>query len=295
MKRIKRLYVQLLFTLVTNSYLVGFFKGKIYRGGAKHICVPGLNCYSCPGALGSCPMGAIQTTLAGYQQRVSFYVLGFLAMLTTATGRLTCGWLCPFGLIQESLYRIPTKKFTHTKTPSGTPTKKSVFRYTKYLILLLTVFILPAFIRNDVGLGNTWFCAYVCPAGTVEAAIPLLLANSGLRSIIGWQFLWKAIIASLVITFSVFENRPFCKYGCPLGAVYSLGNKASLFYLEADHTICISCGKCQTVCPMNLDPVSELKSIECIRCGNCKEICPVTAISWQYSLSKTKISEQKTQ
>ncbi len=280
----KRLHVQLLFTLATNSYLKGFFTGRIYRGGAKHICVPGLNCYSCPGALFSCPIGAIQTTLAGFGQRVSLYVVGFLTMAATLTGRLTCGWLCPFGLIQESLYRIPVRKFSHTKTASGTPVPKTRLRLLKYLILILFVFLLPALIRSDVGLGTTWFCAYVCPAGTVEAALPLLLSAEGLREILGWQFIWKAVIAAGFIVLSLFENRPFCKFACPLGAAYSLGNRIAVFRLEVESSTCISCGKCQTSCPMGLDPVSELSSPECIRCGTCKGVCPVSAITWTNSL-----------
>ena len=55
-----RLAVQLIFTILTNGYTYGYLRGKIYQGNLKYTCVPGLNCYSCPGALASCPIGALQ-------------------------------------------------------------------------------------------------------------------------------------------------------------------------------------------------------------------------------------------
>lgn len=279
-----RKIVQALFSLGTNSYLTGFATGRIYRGGAKHICVPGLNCYSCPGALGSCPIGALQTTLAAYQSRISLYALGTIALLGTAAGRFTCGWLCPFGLLQELLYKIPGRKRVRTAVPSGTPVPKSPLRYLKYLMLITTVFLFPVLFRNEGGLGETWFCAYICPAGTIEAALPLLLTNAGLRALIGWRFFLKAAIALSIVLLSLYENRPFCKFLCPLGAIYGVCNKFSIIRLSLDHDRCISCGLCQQACGMGLDPVSELDSAECIRCGACKEICPVQAISWTGTL-----------
>ncbi len=285
---VNRKITQVLSAIGTNSYIPGFFTGRIYRGGAKHICVPGLNCYSCPGALGSCPIGALQTTLASLQGRISLYSLGTIALIGSISGRFTCGWLCPFGLFQELLYKIPFKKKQRIVTPSGTPIPKSPLRYLKYIIFLLFVCILPALVRSDAGLGESWFCAYICPAGTIEAAFPLLLKNESLRQVIGWRFIWKASIAVTIVLLSLYENRPFCKYICPLGALYGVCNKASLFYLTIDRDICTSCGKCQSVCGMGLDPVSELTSAECIRCGACKEICPTHAITWTNSLYSAK-------
>lgn len=287
MRHLRR-WVQILFTAATNSYLAGFIQGRIYRGGAKHICVPGLNCYSCPGALGSCPIGALQTTLASMKARFSWYAAGTIALFGAAAGRFVCGWLCPFGLFQELLYKLPGKKRDIPYTAAGTPRGSSPWRYLKYLVGLVFVLLLPMLIRSDAGLGETWFCAYICPAGTVEAAIPLLLSNEGLRSLIGWRFILKAAIASLIIIASYAESRPFCKYLCPLGAAYGMCNSFSVMTLEIDHDICILCGACQKVCPMDLDPVSELSRRECIRCGRCKDICLVEAINWKSVLAFTE-------
>jgi hypothetical protein len=93
--------VQLGFTILTNSYAAGFVQGKIYAGPLKKFCVPGLSCYSCPGALGACPVGALQAVITSRQFDFSFYVAGFLVMVGALRGRFVCGWLCPFGWIQD--------------------------------------------------------------------------------------------------------------------------------------------------------------------------------------------------
>ena len=109
MKKLQRVRhaVQAAWALLTNSYLAGFARGTLYKGRLKGLCVPGLNCYSCPGAVGSCPIGALQSVLGSRKFGFSYYVVGFLVLVGALTGRFVCGWLCPFGLIQELLHRIP--------------------------------------------------------------------------------------------------------------------------------------------------------------------------------------------
>ena len=68
----RRTAVQALWALITNSYLTGFLQGKIYRGDLKKLCVPGLNCYSCPGALGSCPIGSLQAVIGSWNFKFAF-------------------------------------------------------------------------------------------------------------------------------------------------------------------------------------------------------------------------------
>ncbi len=102
-----RLGVQLLFTIITNGYMYGFLNGKIFKGSLKHVCVPGLNCYSCPGAVASCPIGALQALLNQRGFQIPFGVLGFFFLFGSIFGRFVCGWLCPFGLVQDLLHKIP--------------------------------------------------------------------------------------------------------------------------------------------------------------------------------------------
>ncbi len=164
-------------TLLTNLHLPNFLKGGLYQGAGKTVCVPGLNCYSCPAASGACPIGAFQAVVGSSKFSFSYYITGFLILLGVMLGRFICGFLCPFGWFQELLHKIPTKKFS-TK-------KLKPLRYLKYAVLLVMVFLLPAFLVNDVGMGDPFFCKYLCPQGVLEGAIPLSLANSGIRAALG--------------------------------------------------------------------------------------------------------------
>lgn len=67
-----RHFFQVLWAVITNSYLIGFVRGKIYQGKIKNICVPGMNCYSCPGAVAACPIGALQATIGSYEYKFAF-------------------------------------------------------------------------------------------------------------------------------------------------------------------------------------------------------------------------------
>ncbi len=268
-----RLAIQLAWAVITNGYIVGFFTGRIYEGNLKNLCVPGMNCYSCPGALGSCPIGSLQAALAGRGHNIPYYVAGFLIAVGAVFGRLICGFLCPFGLIQDLLNKIPFPK--KIKTFRG----DKALRYLKYVILLVFVILLPMFLVDFTGLGQPYFCKYICPVGSLEAGIPLVLTNKGLQSSVGLLYTYKNIILLITVIASVIIYRPFCRYICPLGAIYSLFNKVSLFRMSCSSEGCINCGRCATVCGMQVDPRKDANHPECIRCLKCKTLCPSGAIS----------------
>lgn len=271
MDKLKRKFVQLLTLISTNSYLKGFFEGNIYKGGAKSICVPGLNCYSCPGALGSCPIGSLQAVIADMRYNFSFYILGFLTVVGIAMGRFVCGWFCPFGLIQEFLNKIPSRKIKLS-------VKFKYLKYLKYIILLVFVILLPMLWVNDMGMGDPTFCKYICPAGTLEGGIPLTMLNESLRSVTGFLFIWKVAILIATLILSIIIFRPFCRFICPLGAIYGLFNPISVYRLEIDKNACTSCGICSEKCKMDITVNETPNSTECIRCGECKGACPENAI-----------------
>ncbi len=207
-----RKVIQSAWAIISNGYIKGFLPGApfIYEGPLKHFCVPGMNCYSCPGALGACPIGSLQAVLNQRERKFPFYVLGYLIAVGMLVGRFICGWLCIFGLIQELLYKIPTPKI-------NIPEKiDKPLRYLKYFVLGILVIGLPLFYRNEYGAGLPFFCEFVCPVGTLEGGIPLVLLNDALRPALGWLFRWKMLILILCILASVFIYRPFCKYICPL-------------------------------------------------------------------------------
>ncbi len=269
----KRHRIQALWALLTNSYLLGFIQGKIYKGRLKNLCVPGLNCYSCPGAVASCPIGAMQSVIGNWNFKFAFYIAGFLIFIGALVGRFACGWLCPFGLIQDLLNKIPFPK--KIKTFRG----DKLLRKLKYIILAIFVIILPMFLVDILGQGAPYFCKLICPAGTLEGGLPLVLLNKSMHSALGWLYTWKNTILIITVLLSIIIYRPFCKYICPLGAIYSVFNPISVFRYRIDKEACINCGKCANVCEMQIDPVKNVNHPECIHCGACKKACPVKAIN----------------
>lgn len=273
-------WIQAAATLLTNIHLPNFIKGGIYQGKGKAVCVPGLNCYSCPGAVGACPIGSFQAVVGSSKFRFSYYITGFLILLGVLLGRFICGFLCPFGWLQELLHKIPTKKLSTKKLKPLT--------YLKYAILLLAVVLLPAIVVNDLGMGDPFFCKYICPQGVLEGAIPLAAVNEGIRSALGPLFNRKLIILIVVVVLSVLFYRPFCKWICPLGAFYALMNKVSLLGIKVDEHKCVSCGKCARVCKMDVDVTKTPNHTECIRCGKCITSCPTDAIKFNYGFEMAK-------
>lgn len=264
---------QALWALLTNSHISGFVTGKIYTGKLKNACVPGLNCYSCPGAAGACPIGSLQAVVGSWNFKFAYYVIGFLIFVGAILGRLVCGFLCPFGLIQDLLNKIPFPKKIRTFKWD------KVLRKLKYVIFLVFVILLPLFLTDIMGQGAPYFCKLICPAGTLEGGLPLVLLNKAMRGAIGWLYIWKNTILIVTIILSIIIYRPFCKYICPLGAFYSIFNKVSIYRYSVDMDKCIRCGKCAKACQMEVNPVENPNSPECIRCGRCKQACPVHAIA----------------
>lgn len=268
-----RLIVQACFAAVSNGYIKGFARGQIFTGKTKSLCVPGLNCYSCPGALASCPIGSLQAALSSHDYRIAIYVIGCLVIFGTILGRFVCGFLCPFGLIQDLLFKIPfIKKISHL------PGEKFL-RLFRFGILAVFVIILPLFVLNFMGIGEPWFCKWICPAGTLEAGIPLLLLNSAMREAIGFIFKWKLLILIVTVVLSIIIFRPFCRYFCPLGAIYGAFNKVSFYRFSIDKEKCSQCGSCQKTCRLDIPVYKNPNSIDCIRCGDCKSACPHNAIN----------------
>ena len=281
----RRALVQAAATAACNPAVWNFFSGSVSRSPLKNVCVPGLNCYSCPSAIASCPLGALQLSLAS--GRFPSFAAGFLILAGLLGGRAICAFLCPFGFFQEVLAWISGKlqrlfrpktgaeRLARLSASSSLSPRAQALRLSKYFFLALFVVILPLAGHFRIGVSSPFFCALLCPAGTLEAGIPLALANNALRSAIGFLFGWKAALLIALAAWCFFAFRPFCKYVCPLGAIYSLFNKTAVFGVQVDGEKCASCGKCAASCKMNAKAVN---SAECIRCGECASACPHGAI-----------------
>ena len=258
---------------LTNGYVRGYTSGKIFTGNTKALCVPGLNCYSCPGALASCPIGSLQAVLNKSTFRVSLYVFGFMSMFGVLFGRLVCAWMCPFGLVQDLLYKI--KIGPKNKNLPG----HKFLRWLRFVVLAVMVILLPMLVSDVTGTGQPWFCEWICPSGTLLGGIPLVIMNESFRAIIGLRFFWKMFILVAICLLSIWWYRPFCKYLCPLGAIYGVFNPVSTYRLEIDTNKCVKCHACQRACGMDIATFQTPNSIDCIRCGDCMKACPTGAIS----------------
>lgn len=273
---IKRKIIQIAAFGYSNPFLANFAGGNLYKGKWKQFCNPGMNCYSCPAASLACPIGAMQAVNGSAKFSASFYVTGILLAFGLVFGRAGCGFLCPFGLIQELLHKIPSPKF-HLPKP---------VTYLKYVLLAVFVLILPVAVTNVVGGGDPAFCKFICPVGTLEGGIPMLASHPELRNVIGGLFSLKAVILVITLAGCVLVCRFFCKAMCPLGAIYGLCNKVSLYRVHVDIYSCIGCGRCRSECPMDVDPVQHPDSAECIRCGKCAAGCPADALSLGFRTRK---------
>ena len=268
----RRRLIQLYAALLYNAHLRGFVEGKIYTGGTKFLCVPGLNCYSCPGAVGACPLGSLQNALASSRSRAPFYALGMLMLFGLVLGRVVCGFLCPFGLIQEWIHKLPVPKLRKGRVTRA-------LSYVKYVLLALLVVLIPLYYAAQ-RFPLPAFCKYICPAGTLEGAVTLLAhpENEGLFSMLGELFTGKFAILAAVLAACAFVYRAFCRFFCPLGAIYGFFCRIALLGVKVDPDLCTNCGLCVRKCPMDVRRVGDH---ECIHCGACIGECPTKAIRWR--------------
>lgn len=237
-----RSFWQTISLLIVNSYFLAPW--------GKYIPVPVFNCYSCPLASFACPIGTLQHFIVLHQ--FPFFTLGILFLSGILLGRYFCGWLCPFGFIQDLLYKVPVRKIR---------VENRFATFIRWSILVILVILIPYFTLEP------WFCK-LCPAGTLEAGIPQILIHPPLRNLIGFLFAIKIFLLILFILSSMFISRPFCRFICPLGTILSVFNKISFYHLEVKPT-CPSCSLCKTKCPVNIEVNEDPNSPHCIRCHEC--------------------------
>ncbi len=281
----RRRIVQFIALIATNSYVKSIPTASFYQGNLKGVCVPVLNCYACPLAWGSCPIGTLQHFII--VRALPFYLIGVLGVIGIFVGRWPCGWLCPFGWLQELLHKIPSPKFT---APDW-------LRHAKYVFLFLVVGLV-AWLTYE-----PWFCK-MCPAGTLEAGLPWLWWHArgsvfadGMNFTTG-TFGLKMVLLGAFVVFAIMMRRPFCRFVCPLGAFLGAMNKVSLLQLDYDLSgcriasargsnieNCVTCKHCSRDCPMDLKVPEQRGSVDCIRCMNCTRD---GSVLWRFRLGPAR-------
>jgi len=245
-----RRYFQLGMSLGANGYLKGFLAKAVYQGGGKGFCVPVLNCYACPSAFFSCPIGSIQHFMVVHA--VPYYAMGYLGLIGALVGRMPCGTLCPFGFFQELLYKVRSVKIAVPR----------YLRSFRFVVLAALVFVVPWITSEN------WF-SKLCPMGTLIGGLPWVTISEEVRSMIRDLFWIKVAMLIFFAASSVLAKRPFCQTACPLGALYSLFNRVSLVRLRWDASTCTHCDKCFQVCPMEIKVYEGENTGHCIRCLDC--------------------------
>ena len=265
----KRRLIQLYTALLYNANVKGYIDGQLFNGATKKLCLPGFNCYSCPGAIGACPLGSLQNALTHADHKWTAYVYGIIALFGISLGRMICGFFCPVGLCQELLYKVPTPKI-----------KKSgltrILSYFKHVILVVMVVILPIMYIGGTPVPS--FCKYICPTGIFEGAFGLVPNNPDYYGSLQVIFTWKFSLLIAFIVLSMVLFRFFCRFICPLGALYGFFCKVALLGVKVEKKKCTDCGLCVAVCKMDTKRVGDH---ECIHCGECISVCPTKAISWK--------------
>lgn len=255
--RLKRNLIQISALILLNLQFVNALVPGLAFTGARFLCSPVFFCHSCPWAITACPLGVLVNF--GTLRIFPFVTLGILALVGTIGGRLVCGWVCPFGWLQELLHKIPTRKF-------NTPRR---LKYLKYVVLFGFVIAVPL-----LWPGKPYTFCDGCPSATLESTIPWAFighwdTSTGLFGGFTPRFFTRIGILLAVLLLAVFVNRGFCRTLCPLGAIFSFFNRISLFRFNLAHKNCTNCSACVKLCPVDMDPVPQMNHEECIRCYEC--------------------------
>lgn len=252
----------------------GFLFAWLWPVSKLHgICGPVFQCYSCPLATFACPIGVIANFSALHV--FPFLAVGILVAVGALVGSFVCGWACPFGFFQDMLDKIPFPKF---KLPRWTG-------FIRYAVLVGLVLVIPFL----YGVEHPLFICSVCPVGALEAAAPDMAGKALAGISWSWPSTAKIVITVLVVVAIFFTARPWCRLFCPLGAIYGLFNRVSVFFLKFKAKDCIDCGLCRKTCRYGVNPDLKAHDSRCIRCLECMS-CPTAALQPSAAFSKDKPS-----
>jgi ferredoxin-type protein NapH len=222
------------------------------------MCSPVFHCYACPLATFACPIGIIAQFSALHI--FPFVAVGLLVAFGAAFGTLICGWVCPFGYLQDLAAKVPTPKIDLPKFTG----------YFRYVMLIGAVLAIPYFFGED----HPLFVCRICPAGALEAAVPTMAGQAIAGETVVWPNALKLTILIVFLIAIFFIKRPWCRVLCPLGAIFSLFNRVSAFFLRFDAEACTHCERCHKLCEYGIEPEKTPNDLRCIRCLECTKCSP---------------------
>lgn len=233
--------------------------------------------------------------------------LAVFILFGVLTGRATCGWICPFGLVQDLIGEVSTKRReVSPRTHAGS-------LKVKYGILGMTLFVSGSLGLSLIyGVGKDYKAALgvlasgpfsaLSPEATLLGVLPVvarmtLLHFLGIPPVadpLSWDIVWsrlnsvtwllaiRLMILTFVVVLSFFVMRGWCRYLCPSGAFLAIFSRFSFLGLRRNVLKCNKCGDCMKVCPMLVriteQPWEKMTDPECIMCLECTDACGLKAI-----------------
>ena len=240
------------------------------------MCSPVFHCYACPLATFACPIGVIAQFSALHL--FPFVAIGLLVTVGILFGTLICGWACPFGFLQDLASKVPTPRFDLPKFTG----------YFRYVILIVTVLAIPYFF----GEGHFLFFCRICPAGALEARVPSMINQAIAGQPVTWPNALKLAILILFLIAIFFVKRPWCRMLCPLGAIFSLFNRFSAFFLRFNVNKCTDCKQCHKLCEYRIEPEKSPNDLQCNRCLECTK-CGPEALTLSSIFESAKAESEK--
>ena len=290
--------------IIVQFFSFIFFSAIIFNLGALPLSLPVMWTWGLQQNTAGDAFTAIQLMLSGWQgfsvvfpwlAVASFLIIGVLI------GKSLCGWVCPFGFIEDLVDLIKRKK--------GEPslrTHESMI-YIKYAVLGIAMFISLTFSASKLaGVGRSYENALgifavapftaLSPAETLFATLPNLIhavATNQVDILAGFSSLpplfWVQLFIMIgVLVFAAYIPRGWCRYFCPHGAIMAILNRFSFIGLRRDLVKCAKggCRKCVEVCPTRVPildlPWEKFSDPECIYCLKCVDACENKAIKLKY-------------
>ena len=216
---------------------------------------------------GICPFGGVVSlyqlaTVGSLVKKVheaSLVLMGIAFFLVILVGPAFCGWVCPLGTVEELIGKIGRRIFKKKYNTFIPASIDKYLRYLRYGVLIWVVYVTATTMQLVFADYDPYYALFNFWTGEVP--------------------LTAIVILALTLIGSLFIERPFCKYGCPYGALLGLFNKVRIFTIRRNPSTCINCKACDRACPMNIQvsTASAVRDHQCVTCLKCtsEAVCPV--------------------